>query len=157
MGCDIHIIAQRKTNSGWEEVSGNFSYGGAPFDWRSYGMFGFLADVRNYSAVPPISQPRGLPTDFTADMDEFGGCFLGDHSFSWLSLDELLAFDYDQPVEDRRVTRQTGPNSWDGGVTADPGDGEMTTYREFLGEGFFADLAELKRVGAGRIVFGFDS
>jgi hypothetical protein len=33
----------------------------------------------------------------------------------------------------------------------------MTTYRAFLGEAFFADLAELQRIGAERIVFGFDN
>ncbi|MGA1580296.1 MAG: hypothetical protein ACO35B_06420 [Luminiphilus sp.] len=32
-------------NGKWERVP-NFT----PFSWRSYGMFGFLADVRNYSA-----------------------------------------------------------------------------------------------------------
>lgn len=158
MGCDIHIIAQRRNGDTWEEVSGEFTDGPAPFDWRSYGMFGFLANVRNYSAVPPISEPRGLPEDHDpGNVDEYGGCFLGDHSFSWLSVEELLAFDYDQPMEDRRVTRQIGPNAWSGAVTADPGGGEMTTYRVFLGEAFFNDLAELQRIGAERIVFGFDS
>jgi hypothetical protein len=157
MGCDIHITAQRRTSEGWEDVTGSFAQGPAPFDWRSYGMYGFLADVRNYSAVPPISPPRGLPDDYTSPLDEYGGCELGDHSFSWLTVEELAAFDYDQPLEDRRVTRQTSANSWDGGRTAEPGGGEQTTYREFLGGAFFHDLEELKRVGAERIVFGFDS
>lgn len=44
-----------------------------------------------------------------------------------------------------------------GAATAEPGQGKMTTYREFLGEGFFRDLDELKKIGAERIVFGFDS
>lgn len=158
MGCDIHIIAQRRNGDAWEDVTGKFTDGPAPFDWRSYGMFGFLAGVRNYSAVPPISEPRGIPDDYDRGrIDEFDGCSLGDHSFSWLTVAELLAFNYDQPMEDRRVARQIGPNMWSGGETAEPGGGEMTTYRKFLGEAFFHDLAELSRIGAERIVFGFDS
>jgi hypothetical protein len=147
MGCDIHSIAEKRVNGKWEQLPF------APFDWRGYGMFGFLADVRNYSAVPPISKPRGLPDDFTREEDDD----LGDHSFSWLSVEELLAFDYDAVVEDRRYTRQEGPNYFNGGATAEPGQGKMMTWREFLGEGFFGDLEKLKEMGAERIVFGFDS
>lgn len=148
MGCDIHSRAERRVGGKWQIIPGL-----APFDWRSYGMFGFLANVRNYSAIPPLSEPRGLPDDAPREDDED----LGDHSYSWLSIDELLAFNYDQSVEDRRVTRQITPNFSDGGCTADPGGGEMTTYREFLGPAFFEDLDKLKAAGAERIVFGFDS
>lgn len=149
MGCDIHVVEQRKTEKGWERVDGL-----ATFDWRSYGMFGFLANVRNYSAVPPISEPRGLPDDYTPDeQDDLDYT----HSNSWLSILELLAFDYEQEIEDRRVTVQTGPNSWNGGGTAEPGGGEKMTYREFLGEGFFESLEAAAKAGVDRIVFGFDS
>lgn len=149
MGCDIHVCVQKQTDGVWEDMPAI-----KPFDWRSYGMFGFLADVRNYSAAPPIAEQRGLPDGFSADYEVHD---VGEHSFSWLSVAELLAFDYDQTFEDRRVTRQTGPNSWDSGVTGDPGDGEQTTFRQFLGEGFFRDLDILRVSGAERIVFGFDS
>jgi len=156
MGCDIHTLAQKRVNGKWETLPFE------PFDWRSYGMFGFLADVRNYSAVPPISKARGLPDDIVRPEPNFYGehddnLGLGDHSYSWLTVEELSAFDYDQQIEDRRVTRQTAHNVWDGGVTAEPGEGAMTTYREFLGEGFFRDLDKLKELGAERVVFGFDS
>lgn len=146
MGCDIHIRAERKAGGKWEIIPGL-----RPFDWRHYGMFAFLANVRNYSAIPPLSEPRGLPNDAPDDSD------LGDHSYSWLSVDELSAFDYEAAVEDRRYTRQEGPGWWNGAATCEPGQGEMTTYREFLGEAFFDDLEKLKRAGAERIVFGFDS
>lgn len=109
------------------------THGAAPFDWRSYGMFGFLADVRNYSHVPPISAARGLPLDMRDyDPDDYR---FGDHSFSWLGIDELLAFDYDAMFEDRRCTR-------DGNGAADsgPGNGEQTTFRKFLGPQYFRDL-----------------
>lgn len=149
MGCDIHSQAERKVNGKWEIVPDI-----VPFDWRSYGMFAFLAGVRNYSAITPLSKPRGLPAD-AVERDD-GDCG-GDHSHSWLSLEELLAFDYDASMEDRRYTRQEGPNSFNGAATCEPGQGEKTTYREFLGEAFFKDLEKLKAAGAERVVFGFDS
>lgn len=163
MGCDIHIQAQRQDGDKWVEIRGKFGSepypSEVPFDWRSYGVFGFLANVRNYSDIPPLSEPRGLPEDIPNDYEarDAAGMDFGDHSFSWLSVKELADFDYDQPVEDRRVTIKTGPNSYNGGATAAPGGGKMMTYREFLGSNFMNDLAELQRIGAERIVFGFDS
>lgn len=150
MGCDIHTRAEKRVDGKWEVIPGI-----TPFDWRWYGMYGFLANVRNYSGIPPLSEPRGLPDDAPPEDEDNG--WLGDHSFSWLSVDELTSFDYDAAVEDRRYTRQEGPNFWNGAATADPGQGKMTTYREFLGESFFADLEKLKAIGAERVVFGFDS
>ena len=151
MGCDIHTFAERRTLDGqWETVKF------APFDWRSYAIFGFLAGVRNYSMVEPISEPRGLPEDFLSwARDEIRN--MGYHTASWLGVQELLDFDYEQIMEDRRCTRQLGPNLWSGGETCDVGEGEKTTYREFLGEGFFTDLNKLKELDADRIVFAFDS
>ena len=117
-------------------------------------MFAFLANVRNYSFVPSISEPRGLPEDINYDTEE--DYTLGEHSFSWLSLKELLAFDYDQTFEDRRCMR-------DGNGAADsgPGNGEQTTFRKFLGPLFFRDLAIMQCLGREpehvRIVFGFDN
>lgn len=151
MGCDIHTRAEKRVDGQWVPVRGGFADGPNPFDWRSYGVFGFLADVRNYSDVPPLAKPRGLPADFVEDE------YLGDHSFSWLGVDELARFDYDRAVEDRRVTRELAPNFTIGACTAEPGGGEMTTYRAFLGASFFADLERLKAMGAERVVFGFDS
>lgn len=143
MGCDIYIIVQKRTDNAWADMPEI-----SVFDWRSYGMFGFLANVRNYSAVTPIAEQRGLPADFGSAEDYD----VGDHSFSWLSVQELANFDYDQSMEDRRVMRENN-----GGCTASPGEGVSMSYREFLGPAFFSDLEKLKTSGAYRIVFGFDS
>lgn len=154
MGCDIHAYAEKRNGERWVEVDCLPD----AFDDRSYGTFGFLAGVRNYSGVTPIAQPRGLPNDVSdyvrGQYDSWGG---DGHTHSWLSLDELLAFDYSQPMEDRRVTRQVGPNAWSGGCTAEPGGGKATTYREFLGPSFERGLNELKDAGVERIVFWFDN
>lgn len=150
MGCDIHTLAQRRgADDKWETIKGVH-----PFDWRDYGLYGFLADVRNYSDVPPISRPRGYPDGFDYEVHDYMCDY---HSQSWLSVEELLAFDYDAAVEDRRVTRTLSSGIVSGGETCDPGEGEMTTWREFLGDAFFEDLDKLKAAGAERIVFGFDS
>lgn len=66
MGCDIHVMAERRgSGGGYEPIADNIFSDpfsdrnvSAPFDWRAYGMFAFLAGVRNYSGVDPISSPR---------------------------------------------------------------------------------------------------
>ena len=118
MGCDIHAYAERKTISGYEympEIT--------PFDWRSYSLFGFLAGVRNYSAVPVIAEPRGFPDDVSADVREkYEQWDMDAHTPSWLSMAELLAWDYDAEVEDRRVMR-----NGNGGCTCELGEGKRMT------------------------------
>lgn len=147
MGCDIHSRTEVFRNGMWYEI------GYEPFSHRNYGLFGFLANVRNYSRSPVLSPPRGLPDAVKRGWDNR-------HSASWFTLDELLAVDYDIEFEDRRTTKQTGPNSWDGAALADVGEGELTTLREFLGEHYFKTLEALQELGdpkLTRVVFDFDS
>lgn len=153
MGCDIHCYAERQDELGkWAFVPVH------PFGYRDYGLFGWLADVRNYSAVPPIANPRGLPFDVSSHVsEEFGRWGVDSHDLSWLTTQELLAFDYDATFEDRRYTKQISENFFDGGATCEPRLGKITTYREFLGQPFFDDLERLRESGAERIVFWFDS
>lgn len=156
MGCDIHSYAEQQDARGeWHQIPDV-----SPFDWRSYSVYGFLADVRNYSMVTPLAEPRGIPVDTSREVrSEYEDWGVDGHSASWLSLDELAGFDYDQTLEDRRVTRQVGPNAFDGAALAEPGGGEMTTYREFLGAAYFRDLETLQAIDAPavRIVFWFDN
>lgn len=154
MGCDIHIYAEQKNDKGeWELM-----YDIEPFSNRQYSIFAWLANVRNYSGLIPISEPMGFPEDASpqvaADYNAWG---CDAHTPSWLSVKELLNFNYDAPCEDRRVTVKTGPNSWNGGATCNQGEGRQTTYRELFGEDFFEDLNKLRAFGAERIVFWFDN
>jgi hypothetical protein len=171
MGCDIHSRVQVLEEGQWKTVKACVfppdapdlfqldSYWNRasvePFSWRSYGMFGFLANVRNYSHIPAISEPRGLPEDIASSHNDDDYEF-GDHSFSWLSLKELLEFDYDQAFEDRRCMRDGN-----GAADAGAGNGLKTTFREFLGPLFFRDLAILRCIRSNpehvRVVFGFDN
>jgi hypothetical protein len=156
MGCDIHDFIEVRQDGEWKYRSpGPFQEG------RSCALFGWLADVRNYSAVPPLDQPRGLPSDLSGEVakehEEWGP---DAHSASWLMLSQLASFDFDALVEDRRVTVQVSPNLWNGGATAEPGGGEMMTYREFLGS-WVVDRIEAMRVYGDatdvRLVFWFDN
>ena len=109
MGCDIHSYAEKKVNGKWEKVGEVFpmdewdrnyykkDFNDSPFDWRSYPMFGFLADVRNYSNSEYLSEAKGLPDDISKEVQEKADDWEGDgHSHSWLSVKELLDFDYDK-------------------------------------------------------------
>lgn len=171
MGSDIHIFYESLVDGEWVCVNpqGRIDYHGEnkgymyndkPFDYRSYSLYGFLADVRNMSMVAPISKPRGLPKDWEttgemtachsygyADFYDFESTLSGKFSRSWLLVKELLEYDYDIEFEDLR----------DGGNTLNVGEGVTTILREFLGKGYFEDLEILKQCGVERIVFGFES
>lgn len=173
MGCDIHSYAEAQHNSEWTKAGEVFplddfdrewskkAYTDRPFHWRGYGLFGWLADVRNYSHSPVIVEPRGLPLDISPEVrDEYNGWREDAHSCSWLSLAELIEADYDQVFWDRRITRQEAPGMFNGAALAGAGEGERRTLREFLGEGYFETIEILKTLGKPedvRVVFWFDN
>ena len=161
MGTDIKTWAvdvdgnDITANGNWGETYG-WKHNG-PFDWRSYALYGWLADVRNYSEFKPIANNRDLSDapEWLHDEDhgDYWDCSYGN---SWVSVAELSDYDYDAPVEDRRCTRTLPSGIVSGGCTCDEGDGKMTTMREVLGREFFENLEELKRIGADRVYFCFD-
>jgi len=194
MGCDIHSFAEFKKDGKWVRndepiFSPGTSYGDnvtEPFGNRSYSTFGFLAGVRNYSHCTPISEPKGLPTDSeylntplpepqnfsysgydngTATTN--GGeieCDADYHYLSYLTLKELLDYDYEQTFWDRRISRTTyndkGGSFTNGASLAEEGEGSIITYREHLGEWFFNEIEILKTLGEPenvRIIFFFDN
>lgn len=170
MGCDIHAYAEVRTPSGsWALDDGPEPdsklaehYGDAIF-YQDYGVFGFLADVRNYSHVPVIAQPRGLPDGASVQVhDEYEEWGTDAHSASWLTLAELRAYDYDQVIWDRRVIKETSPGSgsFNGAALADEGEGKHLPLREFLPDWYFRALDRLAALGAPedvRVVFWFDN
>ena len=150
-----------------------------PFEQKNYREFAFLADVRNEWGIPPIAQPRGIPVDASVEAVEslYNGYDSPEgHSRSWLTIEELTEFHYDATFENLVPTvtvdggdwsledllRLDGPtlethsNSYDKLQLIDAvRDARITTYREFLGPGFFAHLEELKVAGTERIIFWF--
>lgn len=185
MGCDIHIFAEKKVNNKWVKVEDHFSLddfnrnylkkekGDSPFNWRSYAMFGFLGNVRNYSHSEFLSDNRGLPDDSEYLNEEIDDGYTNKitrkndlltdgnyHSYSYLTLKELLDFDYNKIFWDRRIMKQVSPNGWNGACLAEEGEGEHITYRNHLGDWFFTHLNELKKLGNPdevRIVFWFNN
>ena len=90
MGTDIHAVFQSKKMSGWVDVDTTWD------QRRHYFLFAWLAGVRNgfgfagvrmHEPITPISEPRGLPKDFDRDDEDY----MGEHNFSWLTAEEILA------------------------------------------------------------------
>lgn len=147
MGADIHFYGERLSKNNTYEFIDQF------FDMRSYRVFGFLADVRNYSAVTPISEKRGIPANISPEVRDGYEYWCGDgHSHSWLYLEEMLNFNYEDQMEDRRCTV-----NGNGSRTTPEGEGEIKSYRDFLGEFYFNELEKLKESGVDRVVFWFDN
>ena len=115
IGADIHGVLQHKEKGRWQtkEI--------LDFD-RNYELFGILAGVR--SSRKPIAPQRGLPKDFSIiiqktyyhippdtfkyEKDPYGivgelksepGIYMGDHSHTWLTLDEIQKYNWTKAVE----------------------------------------------------------
>lgn len=124
MGTDIHGRLQAKSynSNDWIDC-------GEIENDRNYCVFSMLADVRNglgfagaktYEPLIPISKPRGFPGDFNI----VGDCviieswerknfayWMGDHSFSWLTVDEILA--WDGWSKDLQMEGFISPDEWE--------------------------------------------
>jgi hypothetical protein len=206
MGTDIHAVWQAKKGGKWIDVESTWEQN------RHYFLFSWLANVRNgygfagvttYDPIKPIAEPRGLPHDFEHDNEahattvdaidprrrawmepgERPEVWLGDHSHSWLTADEILNAQRPGAVRKagvlalaqyREWDKVSEPDSWSGAVwgkelvTSLPSEiGPKTTHvqvswirpAEDDGLDYFVD--EVKRLkelhGEVRLVFGFDS
>lgn len=107
-----------------------------PYDGRNYNLFSILADVRNgygFAGVDtgdgfvPITKPRGVPEDashyFRHQVAEWGP---DGHSHSWISLLDLIDYDWQQVTKKRGWVRpdqygiwkaKGAPESWSGGIS----------------------------------------
>ena len=82
------------------------------------------------------------------------------HSLTYVTIRQLVEFDYEIVMLDRRVTRQETPNFWNETALAEEGEGEHMTVRDFLGEKFFAEIECMKKLGDlddVRVIFWFDN
>ena len=80
MGCDIHAMIQYTYN--FKDKPFWLIFSERMYLPRNYQLFGKLADgVRGYEGLPP----RGLPIDLISSDKEH----LGDHSFSWCTIEEF--------------------------------------------------------------------
>lgn len=153
MGTDIHPYAERRSLKGRWEIVRAFR----PFNGRNYKFFSWLADVRNDVCVQPLAANRGLPPDASLsvvrryrkwDHEDM-------HSISWVTTEELLSFNYDAPlafyIEANRVGAISNAFGFDHCFAG------ASTYRTYLGPGYFVELGILERNNVERIIFWFDN
>lgn len=150
MGCDIHIWAEGKLPT---HTITRLTSRDEP---RIYNAFAFLAGVRNYADIKPLSEPRGIPQDCPANLRRYllDSYF---HSHSWFTLAELNSVDYDKLVENRRYTAQIAPGVTSGALTAPEGSGVMVPLRHLVTGEYINLFKRLARKGYDRIIFAFDN
>lgn len=188
MGTDIHTVFQAKRGKEWVDVKSKFE------ENRHYFLFSWLADVRNgygvagvptYDPVVPLAKPRGLPKDFTVEDDDtaHNGKWLGDHSHSWLTADEILGATPPNKgvmrtgvitVEQfKRWDGKAQPDNWAGSISGrgievaasprliGPTTTHVTIEWAMPGDELTYFTDEVQRLkqeyGEVRVVFGFDS
>lgn len=146
MGTNVHMFieARSRTSGSWKLVSG----GPRPL-WQNYAEFAILADVRNEFGIVPVAPQRGLPADLSSALREvasneyseeredewerlreeyaakYGAGHIGEDCHSWLTLAELLAYNWNQraafegvvgPKEFAEFLAAGKPSSYSGGV-----------------------------------------
>ena len=142
MGTDIHFFVEKRQDeaSPWisadtwvEEKYNTYSWTRPKpefYSTRNYDLFAILANVRNgrgFAGVVTgagfvsISEPRGWPEDLSPEVAQQEP----EYSSSWLTLDEILTFDWTQittksgivTLEEWAKWRAFGePTSWCGGI-----------------------------------------
>lgn len=152
MGCDIHLFVERREGGTWfnadtwtpnpyhekypdDEQPLEIKYEDRFYTGRNYDLFAILANVRNgygFAGVKtgagfnPIAPPRGLPADVSSEVrgeaDRWGA---DGHSHSWFTVNELLAYDWDQVTQHQGIVDAANymvwkyegkPRAWAGGV-----------------------------------------
>jgi hypothetical protein len=147
MGCDIHFYVERKVNGLWvtaDKWSPNpyspdvmkVDYKDEFYSGRNYDLFSILANVRNGygfagittgAGFTPISNPKGVPPDCCSEYRKEVECWGNDgHSHSYLTLKEILSFDWTQksrktgvvsPIQWAYFRDNGSPNNWCGSVS----------------------------------------
>lgn len=126
MGCDIHGVWQKFEDNKWIDIPSNYEQN------RHYQLFAILAGVRNNYDVTPISKPKGLPEDFLMDDDahpiessdimdtrrqeyfkDDKEIWMGGHSFSYLTGEEILKWDPIKVVQSGIINKEQFM-VWDG-------------------------------------------
>lgn len=169
MGCDIHGFTEKKNpeTKFWEVIKRERTEDMEKWDslepfrgHRNYGLFGLLADVRNYSEIPVIKEATyELPTGCSKEVREKYGDGDDYHSLTSFTLAELLQVDLDKKFYDMRVMI-----NGNGAAKAESlEEANHTTYREFLGPVFEQEVEALKKIMGNqspedvRIIIWFDN
>jgi len=135
MGCDIHPAIEYRTNtpegvSAWIAVTVPNPYFGKYEDEpetrsaldidRDYDLFAILGNVRNGRGFAgcdmgdgfiPMSDGRGVPEDIS---DEARSALSDEHSATWVTLSEILAYDWTRTTKSRGWINGEEFASWQG-------------------------------------------
>lgn len=131
MGCDIHIIAERRDSTGAWKLIGEARRDEEgwmdmpePYNGRNYDLFAILANVRNGigfagcdtgDGFKPIAMPRGIADDASPEFKEWAERWGRDgHSHSWLTVRELMECDWTQTTKHRGWANAATIEKWDG-------------------------------------------
>ena len=130
----------------WKDEEDESRY---PLTWchRNYNLFAILADVRNgigFAGIDtgegfiPISAPKGLPDDVTAEVKQWSdGWGVDGHSHSFLTLAEIFEFDW---------TRTTKCREWSAGLNMSNGVGGVSRTATLLRSGAEAYPVRISRL-----------
>jgi len=108
MGTDIRMYAEHRNNGRWQfigemlenecDTDGNYPYyPSGLYNVRNYSLFAILAGIRNELEEPfePIAPRRGIPPDLSPELSSWFASFHGYETYaSWLTLEELVSFDW---------------------------------------------------------------
>ncbi|EDH1881449.1 hypothetical protein OLJ77_004259 [Escherichia coli] len=159
MGTDIKVEFEAKRNGKWEPVHNQYAIE------RNYLFFAWLANQRNEYGVQPIAKHRGLPRDYRYEDGP------GEHSQSWLSVDEILNAP-DQEITMKGCLAEAEYKKWNGvgkpsadviygpELSGRHGYVEVTwtvKIREEFSDFLKTVEALRNEYGEVRMVFGFDS
>jgi hypothetical protein len=123
VGTDIHLAVQRRNGDRWERVERQWpnpefgKYDDEPefqrdtlYRERNYILFavlvggsilddGFRGTIL-HDELRAIAPGRGLPPEFAAEIEHecHDGLWMGSHSFTWMLLSEVEAYDWDQEI-----------------------------------------------------------
>lgn len=118
------MFVEVKRNGKWESVdtwekddSGKdfVKFDEQMFIGRNYNLFGILANVRNENHLTPISLPKGLPCNLSARVKKMAHDDLEyTHDHSYLTLQELLKYDWNRKATDYGYLSKDEYKKWDG-------------------------------------------
>lgn len=159
MGCDIHVILEKKTDekyNSWERVSlyhvspyTNRLEIVEPYNDRDYELFSLLAGVRGYHE--PLVSLRGVPENLSSETEmELAWWDSEYHSLTWYDLNELYLYriiyqekDYDKEEEEENRVYRAFINFVN----------LIEAYLDFAQESTWGDIAPNKY----RVIIWFDS
>lgn len=105
MGCDIFFYVEHKVNNEWEIVEYQHPFYVEALDWdmknwgpiirRNYTLFGLLGADKDWHNIQIMPDREGIPEDTSKFLkDTLDGEYNTYTNRSWLSLQEILSFDW---------------------------------------------------------------